>query len=312
MTIDTTAVVFSAPGKLSLSTLPLVAPDGPSALIDVSFSGISTGTERLLWTGDMPGFPGMGYPLVPGYETVGRVAKSPKGAGFAEGDLVFVPGANCYGPVRGLFGGASQRIAIAPAKLTRIDETLGENGTLLALAATAHHAVTLSGLPELVIGHGVMGRLIARVIMALGGAPTVWETQAQRHTGATGYAVIDPSAETRKDYGCIVDASGDTHVLDRCMSHLGRRGEIVLAGFYAEPLHFIFPPAFMREASIRIAAQWEPKDMDAVLALIANGKLALDGLITHRSPAADAALAYDTAFQHTGCLKMVLDWRTFQ
>lgn len=309
--MDTTAVVFTSPRQLSLQTLPLIPQDESHTIVDVSFSGISTGTERLLWTGDMPVFPGMGYPLVPGYETVARVAKSPKRSGFAEGDLVFVPGANCYGPVRGLFGGAAKRIAIAPAKLTKIDESLGENGTLLALAATAHHAVTLSGMPDLIVGHGVLGRLIARIVVALGGTPTVWETQTSRQTGGDGYQVISSNSDTRKDYSCIVDASGDTHILDRCMTHLVRRGEIVLAGFYAEPLHFVFPPAFMREASIRIAAQWEPKDLTAVLDLIASKKLSLGELITHRSPAADAHQAYDTAFGHAGCLKMVLDWRAF-
>jgi bacteriochlorophyllide a dehydrogenase len=310
--MDTTAVVFTAPGQLSLQVLSLMPPDGPHAVVDVSFSGISTGTERLLWTGDMPVFPGMGYPLVPGYETVARVARAPKGSGLSEGDLVFVPGANCYGPVRGLFGGTAKRIAIAPARLTKIDESLGENGTLLALAATAHHAVTLGVLPDLVVGHGVLGRLIARIIVALGGTPTVWETLPARQPGGEGYTVIGPNEDLRKDYHCIVDASGDTHVLDRCITHLASRGEVVLAGFYAEPLHFIFPPAFMREATIRIAAQWEPKDLAAALELIASGKLSLNGLITHRSPAADAHKAYDTAFWHSGCLKMVLDWRTYQ
>jgi bacteriochlorophyllide a dehydrogenase len=310
--MNTTAVVFEAPGQLSLKTLELTPPDGSHVIVDALFSGISTGTERLLWTGDMPGFPGMGYPLVPGYETVARVGKTPKGFGLSEGDLVFVPGANCYGPVRGLFGGTAQRIAIAPEKLVKLDETLGENGTLLALAATAHHAVTLGRLPELVIGHGTLGRLIARIVVALGGEPVVWETQAKRQSGASAYRVVNPSEDTRKNYDTIIDASGDTHILDRCMTHLARRGEIILAGFYAEPLHFIFPPAFMREASIRITAQWEQKDLQASLELIASGKLSLDGLITHRSPAADAATAYDTAFTHPGCLKMVLDWRSFQ
>jgi bacteriochlorophyllide a dehydrogenase len=309
--IETTAVVFKAPGQLSLQALPLIPSEDQQALIDVSFSGISTGTERLLWTGDMPGFPGMGYPLVPGYETVGRVAKAPKGSGLSEGDLVFVPGANCYGPVRGLFGGAAKRIAINPAKLTKLDESIGENGVLLALAATAHHAIALAGLPDLIVGHGALGRLMARITVALGGAPTVWETDESRLSSA-GYKTISPSTDTRKDYGRVVDASGDTHILDRVMTHLARRGEIILAGFYSEPLHFIFPPAFMREASIRIAAQWQPDDLKAVLALVASGKLSLDGLVTHRSPAADALQAYDTAFNHSGCLKMVLDWRTFQ
>ncbi len=310
--INTTAVIFTSPGQLALQSLPLVPPDGPHAIVDVNYSGISTGTERLLWTGDMPAFPGMGYPLVPGYETVARVAQVPRNSGLSEGDLVFVPGANCYGPVRGLFGGAAKRIAIEPGKLIKIDETIGENGTLLALAATAHHAVTLGRTPDLIIGHGVLGRLIARITQALGGAPTIWETNVDRQNGSTGYEVIDPALDMRKDYDCILDASGDVNVLDRCMMHLSRQGKIVLAGFYAEPLHFVFPPAFMREASIQIAAQWQPKDLAAALELVTSGELSLEGLITHRSAAADAPSAYETAFQKIECLKMVLDWRNFQ
>jgi 3-hydroxyethyl bacteriochlorophyllide a dehydrogenase len=310
--MDTTAVVFAAPGQLELKALSLIPPDSPCAFIEVTASGISTGTERLLWTGTMPQFPGMGYPLVPGYETVGHVLSAPKGSGFSGGDFVYVPGANCYGPVRGLFGGAASRIAVDANKLVKLDEKFGDRGTLLALAATAYHAVTLSRLPELVIGHGVLGRLMARIIIALGGEPTVWEASAARRTDDAAYKICAEIEDHRKDYGCIIDASGDTQVLDACMLRLAKRGEIILAGFYSESLHFTFPAAFMREAGIKIAAQWQPQDLEAVLDLVTTDKLSLDGLITHRSAATDATTAYTTAFENSTCLKMVLDWRTLQ
>ena len=67
------AIVFQQPKSLDLSALTLPAMGAEDVLVKVEFSGISTGTERLLWEGTMPTFPGMGYPLVPGYETVGRV-----------------------------------------------------------------------------------------------------------------------------------------------------------------------------------------------------------------------------------------------
>ena len=86
-------------------------------------------------------------------------------------------------------------------------------------------------------------------------------------------------------------------------------GEIVLAGFYADPLSFRFPPAFMREARIRVAAQWQPADLATVTEMVADGRLSLDGLVTHVRAAGDAVAAYRTAFDDPGCLKMVLDWR---
>ena len=66
----------------------------------------------------------------------------------------------------------------------------------------------------------------------------------------------------------------------------------------------------MREARLRIAAQWQPADLLAVKELAESGRLSLAGLITHRQPAADAPAAYRTAFGDPACLKMVLDWRT--
>ena len=90
---------------------------------------------------------------------------------------------------------------------------------------------------------------------------------------------------------------------------LARGGEIVLCGFYTQALSFAFPPAFMKEMRLRIAAEWQPADLVATRALIESGALSLDGLITHRHPGADAPAAYRTAFEDATCLKMILDWK---
>ena len=165
-------------------------------------------------------------------------------------------------------------------------------------------------MPELVVGHGVLGRLVARLVIAHGApAPTVWETNAGRRDGARGYAVTDPDSDPRRDYARVLDVSGDSAILDSLIGRLAPGGEIVLAGFYAAPLTFAFPPAFMREARIRVAAEWRQPDLTAVQALLARGTLSLDGLVTHRRAAADAPAAYRAAFEDPTCLKMILDWR---
>ena len=233
-------------------------------------------------------------------------------SGAQVGDRVFVPGARCYGEIKGLFGGASSRVVVPGAKATRFQEALGEQGVLLALAATAYHALDVgrSTLPQLIIGHGVLGRLIARLVVAVGGeAPVVWETNIRRAAGAQGYTVIDPATDTRRGYASICDVSGDSKLLDTLIGKLSPGGEIVLAGFYSEPLSFAFPPAFMREARLRVAAEWKDHDLTAVRDLIESGALSLNGLITHREPATAAGNAYRTAFTDPDCLKMILDWR---
>lgn len=313
--LEALAVVLQEPERLSLQRLPLTPPSTADVVVDMEWSGISTGTERLLWSGRMPPFPGMGYPLVPGYESVGRVSYAGPESGREVGQRVFVPGALCYGEVRGLFGGASSRVVVPGARLMPVEESLGEQGVLMALAATAYHAIAGPAAPhvELIVGHGVLGRLLARIAaLGEGSRPVVWETNPVRRAGAEGfgYDVMAPDEDPRRDYRTICDMSGDARILDSLVARMARGGEIVLAGFYHEPVSFTFPPAFMREARLRIAAEFQPSDLAAVRALLDAGRLSLDGLITHRVPATEAESAYRTAFGDPTCLKMILDWRS--
>jgi bacteriochlorophyllide a dehydrogenase len=310
-----TAVILQKPECLVVGTLGLTAPTAEDVVVDIDWSGISTGTERLLWSGRMPPFPGLGYPLVPGYESVGRVQEAGAASGRRVGDVVFVPGSNCFGEVRGLFGGAASRVVVPGARVLPIDAGIGDRGVLLALAATAHHAIAARGsaeLPQLIVGHGVLGRLLARLTIALGGPePTVWEQTIERRGGAAGYGyrVLDEVSDARRDYRSIYDASGDAGLLDTLIARLAKGGEVVLAGFYEQRPSFAFPPAFMREARLRVAAEWAPADLAAVRDLAENGRLSLDDLITHRVDARAATAAYRTAFDDPSCLKMVLDWK---
>jgi 3-hydroxyethyl bacteriochlorophyllide a dehydrogenase len=140
-------------------------------------------------------------------------------------------------------------------------------------------------------------------------APPVWETEPGRRGGARGYVVIDPAEDPRRDYRAIYDASGNAAILNDLIGRIRKGGEIVLAGFYPEALSFAFPPAFMKEARLRVAAEWAREDLAAVSALIDHGALSLGGLITHQAPAAEAPSAYRTAFGDPECLKMILNWK---
>jgi 3-hydroxyethyl bacteriochlorophyllide a dehydrogenase len=309
--MHSTAIVFQQPKSLALAALTLPEMGSTDVKVEVEFSGISTGTERLLWDGTMPAFPGMGYPLVPGYETVGRVVDAGDQATLKVGTRVYIPGSQCFQEAKNLFGGSASKLVVPSARALPIQESLAEQGVLFALAATAYHAHSGPGTqqPDLIVGHGVLGRMIARLAVLAGAHPVVWENNPARRTGAVGYEVIDPSTDTRKNYKCICDVSGVSSLLDDLIGRLAPGGEVVLAGFYDTPLSFVFPPAFMREARIRVAAQWSPPDLAAVIALAGDGRLSLDGLITHHQDATQADTAYRTAFGDADCLKMVLDWR---
>lgn len=310
------AIVFQSPCNLAVQSLDLRSLGDGDVEVEVAYSGISTGTERLLWDGSMPPFPGMGYPLVPGYETVGRVVRTQGDCQLAIGDHVFVPGSYSFEGVHNLFGGAGSRLVVQASRVVRLDAAPGASMVLLALAATAYHTVSYGGTrapdtpPDLIVGHGVMGRLLARLTVAAGApAPVVWETQAQRRDGAEGYSVVHPDEDDRKNYRAIYDVSGDADILHRVIPRLDKGGEVVLAGFYKQDISFAYAPAFMREAQIRVAAEWKRPDLLAVTELVQTGRLSLDGLLTHHATPASAGDAYATAFGDPHCLKMVLDWR---
>ena len=261
----------------------------------------------------MPPFPGLAYPLVPGYESVGRVVSSGDVAQLEVGQPVFVPGSRGFTDVHGLFGGAARSLVVPAERLVLLPSEMESKGVLLALAATACHALRRIedlGAPELIIGHGALGRLVARACMArYQVVPTVWETSPERREGEHSYLVLDPAEDDRRDYQRVCDVSGSSTIIDQAVHHLTKGATVLLAGFYAAPIEFDFPAAFMREIDIRISAEWQPEDMQTALELVSGGDLSLSGIITHDHPYDSAETAYQQAFSDPRCLKMVLDWR---
>ena len=305
------AIVMEEPKRLALRAVAMTSPGEDDVVVATEFSGVSTGTERLLYQGLMPTFPGMGYPLIPGYETVGRVIDAGVNARHRIGSRVFVPGAHCFTDVHCVHGGAASRIVAPAARVLTAPANTDDDAILLALAATALHALETASSSQgrvLIVGHGVLGRLLARLAAGDGRDVVVWETNAARRDGAGGYRVLDPADDVRKDYNVIFDVSGDASLIDTLVGRLSRNGEIVLAGFY-DRVSFAFPPAFMRHVKFSVAAQWADGDLARVGQMVESGGLSLDGLVTHRRPVADAKRAYEQAFADADCLKMVLDWR---
>ena len=313
MGAKSTAVVFEQPREMSLRPVGLPEPHSTDCLVEVHWTGISTGTERLLWDGRMPPFPGLAYPLVPGYESVGTVIEPGKDTALAAGQRVFVPGSRGFTDVHGLFGGAAKSLVVPADRLISLPSEMESTGVLLALAATGCHALERMadlGPPELIIGHGALGRLLARLTEArYGTTPVVWESAAERREGHYSYAVIDPSDDDRRDYRRIFDVSGASLIIDQAVQHLAKGATMLLAGFYAAPIQFNFPAAFMREIDLRISAEWQPEDMQTAMDLVSGGDLSLSGIITHDQPFNSAEAAYEQAFSDPRCLKMVLDWR---
>ena len=52
--MNTLAVILEAPERLALRALEMKPVDAADVLVEIAYSGISTGTEKLLFSGRMP------------------------------------------------------------------------------------------------------------------------------------------------------------------------------------------------------------------------------------------------------------------
>ena len=102
---------------------------------------------------------------------------------------------------------------------------------------------------------------------------------------------------------------GSPKVLEACMSAVRRSGIVSVLGVYATP-HDNFPVHQIFEKGLTIRAGQAPahKYIDHLLAVVAEGKVRLDDIITHRLPLSQVAHGYDIfKKKEDNCLKVVLD-----
>ena len=200
----------------------------------------------------------MGYPLVPGYESVGRVVEAGPHSGLSVGQGVYVPGARLLrARSAASFGGAAARLVspgarahAAPRRPSSIGGRPRPGHASRAPPPPPWHAVEIGRRDAGPDRRPRRARPADRAHRGPEGRRPdgVGDEPRPRRKAAQGYRVVESAADPRRDYRAIVDVSGDGGLLDTLISRLAPRGEVVLAGFYSEPLSFSFPPAFMREA----------------------------------------------------------------
>ncbi len=309
------AVVIPSAKHIELRTVGLTPAASGDVVIETVYTSISAGTERMLYDGRMP-HPMLQFPVVPGYETVGRIIDAPSSAHDLLGKWVYVGGARCYTDVNPAWGGQSSHLHIDHQRVVTLDGMRPEYGVLLALAATAHHGVDIageiSGQRVLVIGQGPVGQLAARIAMLRGADVTVVDRVPERLQRATAHHVINVAERALADYqiaACdvIIEASGSMSALTGAIASLAPNGRIVLLGYYDE-LHLPYMPLFLKQAQLLTAKEWAQGDLQRCRDLIVSGALDVSALITHRQPIDNVVAAYQTALFDQDCLKVLLTW----
>lgn len=320
------AVTHVGPRRVELHELELPEPGADEVRVRVEASGLSAGTERLIFSGQLEPdepldttLPGLGgglrYPLRYGYCAVGVVeaAGSPKHEGWL--------GRRVYA-----FAPHQSHLVVPAAGLVLLPEPVSaEVATVLANLETAVSLV-MDGAPLLgevsgVVGLGVVGHLVASILAQLRlGEVVVVDPRADRRE-ALRPPHLERLAGPRRDACDVVfELSGKLAGLGSALELARADGRVIAGSWYgpeAQPFALgtrvhrarqtiRFSQVSRIEAAL--AGRFD-KDRRLRVALDWLTRLDLSRLVTHRVPAERAAEAFELLRSPPpGCLHTVLTW----
>lgn len=314
-----TAVVIRAPMQFALEQVSLVPLGAADVFVRTIITSISRGTEKMIVSGALPPGSPFAFPLVPGYETVGVVtAVGPEADAALLGAVVYIGGGFCYRGVNAALGGQSSGLIVPGARVLPLGQISIEAGVLLALLATAVHAVErvsagyLAGKTVAVLGNGSLGRLLAAVVRReQPGRLIVTETSPERyetaHPDADDALLIADDTVLPGGVDVLIDATGSMAALGAAITPLKPGGDVIVAGYY-QRLDFDYMSLFFKEPRLHIASQFGPPDLLTARDLLASGIVDPSRLLTHHFGFTDIEAAYAAAFGDPACVKVVVHW----
>ena len=335
------AVYYEGKGSFALRESEPLAPSAGEVRLDVAYCGIC-GTDLHIAHGAMDHR--VRTPQVIGHEMSGTVAELGSDVeGFGVGDPVVVRPLDSRGETRADKGfahisrnlkflgidtpGAFQSSWTVPAfTLHRLPDSVDLRTAALTepLAVACHdvrRAAVEAGEFVVVIGGGPIGLLVALVARQSGARVVVSEVNAARRDLASelGFDVVDPGTD---DVPAIVSGLTETRGADVVFEVSGSadgalemtrlaslRGRLVLVAIFPEPQPVQLFDFFWKELELRGARVYEPEDYERAIALIADGNLPLDRLITKVEPLDGLPAVFEEHAPGSTAMKILVDCR---
>ncbi|KAF8870167.1 chaperonin 10-like protein [Mucidula mucida] len=281
------AVYYHQAGNFEILKQPIPQIGDNEILLQVLSCGVC-GTDQHIHKGEFISK----FPLTPGHEVVGKVAKFGKSVkGFTEGDRCVVdPGTTCgecFFCRRGQdllcenfdglgctsAGGFTEYVAAHYTKVFKIYNLTDEEATLIEPAACAVHGADKLALPVgaevLILGAGPTGLILSQILKMNGASKVVLAANkgiktriAQEINAADVYVEIDrenPQADwdrIKKEYpygfDAVVEATGAESVANDAINYVRRGGSLMVYGVYSDAALVHWKPSKIFGEEIRI------------------------------------------------------------
>jgi 6-hydroxycyclohex-1-ene-1-carbonyl-CoA dehydrogenase len=324
------AAVYHGPGRpLAIEERPVPKPGAGEILVKVAACGVCHTDLHYLDHG-VKTF--KEPPLVLGHEPSGTVAESGPGAGlFKTGERVLLPAVLTCGTCRmcrlgrenicdnmRMFGnhleGAYAEYVIAPEKdVFRLPESVPlEEGSIIADAlSTPFHAVTRRGEVRpgdtvAVFGCGGVGMNVVQVAAAAGGRVIAVDISEEKLALARRFGAAEvvhpPSARdaakavrklTEGGADVAFEAIGLPATIRQAFDSVRTGGRMVVVGFASEEVPIPAGRIMFREITILGSLGCRPVDYPPLIRMVADGKLKVKEMVTHRFPLEKINEAFD-------------------
>jgi threonine dehydrogenase-like Zn-dependent dehydrogenase len=223
------ALFHIAPRRVEIRELPTPHLAADEMLVRTVCSGISGGTEMLVYRGEVPAesplddtIEALGgtfsYPFAYGYACVGEIA--------ASGQAVFA-----FHPHQDVFAARADELIALPA----VDPA---HATLFPLVETALQVTLDAGTGYrdrvVVLGAGVLGLLTGLLLERAGWRPLVAEPQEWRRDLASslGVAAAAPQELAEERVPLVIDASGNPDAPATALNMLAHEGTLLIASWF--------------------------------------------------------------------------------
>lgn len=324
------AIVFPAANKVELQTYQARDPQAGEVLVRTEYSGVSQGTE--IWA-LIDRRPELKYPTVPGYQSVGRIeALGPGVEGYTVGQRVLFNTSRVpCPPFTETWMGGHVSQAIVPVGPDKHPVPVPESVDPIAAATAYLPAVSLRGIRMIdisigdlvvVTGQGLIGQASAQFARLRGATVVATDVNPVRlklskqhsadvvvHATEQDLAGIVRSIKP-KGADAVIETTGRSDQFAPCIDLLRWEGQLLLQGYYPQPITFNFHDTHMKKPRVAITCGCDAADAAICMDLMGNGKLQQRQLITHVQPVTGAPALYEKMKANDpAILGVVFDWK---